>query len=935
MDSIRLNPRIAGTRERQIQDAKNMQKIVEDRLTKKGLTPPAYEFLELIGKGAYGRVYKSKQRETQKVCAVKIIEVDVQDYKADVDAKDDTIKEFIRETSILQSLKDNRAQNVNTIFEAFSVDTQLWIVTEYCPGGSLTTLMKATPQPGLAEKYIIPIAREVAVALKYVHEAGVIHRDIKCANILVTEDGRIQLCDFGISGVLENEVSKRSTIVGTPHWMAPELVSYLGSEDSNVHYGTEIDCWAFGCAVYEMATGNPPNARVRADMLGMALTEPPRLDENKYSPELRAFAAFCLDLTPSRRPSADKIMNHEFVANTSELYPTNDIRKLVENYVLWEQSGGQRASLFNPMGAPGPEELEPQEGPDEEWNFSTTLDFDRRISMRLENIPGFGSSSPAEEPTRFDALVKEIHEKRGETALGRIFDQSAKPYTYGPDRGPERSERNRDSDLPLRSYSDASSGDRTTMIDLDEAMPTFEDLIPNLTLVDPPTLKARQKKFQANNESDDTMYQTSKRDTKDWTMSLDPEPIDLDAASSSDAYRNRDTMQWTFPTAEELIISPSQEQTVRASKAADRSTMQWTFPKLEDPAISPGQEQTVRASKAVDFKDDAHIRKTQEWKFPSPEEMRAAISNSSHTPSFTASDSSFMEPHRPGLKHAKTMPIGSFGDSYDFPSGVSSPDRGSMIDLDDALQVAIPELRRPSASHSATGSAVTDMTSRDPFDLEEQLQLSKENGRMSQHIKSQSEPTAGFLDEKSAEREYGSDLDSTHTRSSSMNPSDRERSTSRPAVRPSRPRRPTALQRHLIEKNRSPGSTTVASRNGSFDSTKTDSAAGDNYEAWLDLEQEHYAGKTTLERRGRRRSRPPPQLPPYEPDSRCFRPGCPETLKSVERRRVLDDLNLQTCLAKERFYHLLGMVEDFDFGGMEGVLGRGVVVPENGEIFRY
>lgn len=122
----------------------------------------------------------SKHRETQKVCAVKIIEVDVQDYKADVDAKDDTIKEFIRETSILQSLKDNRAQNVNIIFEAFSVDTQLWIVTEYCPGGSLTTLMKATPKPGLAERYIIPIAREVAVALKYVHEAGVIHRDIKC-----------------------------------------------------------------------------------------------------------------------------------------------------------------------------------------------------------------------------------------------------------------------------------------------------------------------------------------------------------------------------------------------------------------------------------------------------------------------------------------------------------------------------------------------------------------------------------------------------------------------------------------------------------------------------------------------------------------------------------------------------------------------------------
>jgi serine/threonine protein kinase len=106
--------------------------------------------------------------------------VDTQDYKAELDAKDDTIKEFIRETTILRSLKDNKAKNVNIIFDAFSVDSQLWIVSEYCPGGSLSTLMKATLQPGLEEKFIIPIAREAAIALKYVHEAGIIHRDIKC-----------------------------------------------------------------------------------------------------------------------------------------------------------------------------------------------------------------------------------------------------------------------------------------------------------------------------------------------------------------------------------------------------------------------------------------------------------------------------------------------------------------------------------------------------------------------------------------------------------------------------------------------------------------------------------------------------------------------------------------------------------------------------------
>jgi serine/threonine protein kinase len=131
----------------------------------------------------------SKSRKTQQICAVKIISVDDQDYKAQLTAKDDTIKDFIRETTILQSLKDNKAKNVNIIYEAFGFDAQLWIVSEYCPGGSLSTLMKPildaykrdrSKHPGLEERFIIPISREVAVALNYVHEAGIIHRDIKC-----------------------------------------------------------------------------------------------------------------------------------------------------------------------------------------------------------------------------------------------------------------------------------------------------------------------------------------------------------------------------------------------------------------------------------------------------------------------------------------------------------------------------------------------------------------------------------------------------------------------------------------------------------------------------------------------------------------------------------------------------------------------------------
>ena len=122
----------------------------------------------------------SKNRETQQVVAVKVIEVDMSDYEAPTEAKDDTIEDFRKETSILRQLKDSRAKNVNVLYEAFAFSSQLWIVSEYCPGGSVHTLMKANPKIGLEEKFIIPIARELGIALQYVHAAGVIHRDIKC-----------------------------------------------------------------------------------------------------------------------------------------------------------------------------------------------------------------------------------------------------------------------------------------------------------------------------------------------------------------------------------------------------------------------------------------------------------------------------------------------------------------------------------------------------------------------------------------------------------------------------------------------------------------------------------------------------------------------------------------------------------------------------------
>jgi len=656
--------------------------------------------------------------------------------------------------------------------------------------------MKACNPPGLAEAFIISIAREVAIALKYVHDAGIVHRDIKCANILVTEDGRIQLCDFGISGVLENQVSKRTTIIGTPHWMAPEIVGHLGSEFPGVSYGAEIDCWAYGCMVFEMATGRPPNSNVPPHKLGITLNlRAPRLDTTKYPEGLCDFTAFCLEQQPEQRPNATQIMSHPYISNTEDQYPASRITKLIENFAMWEQEGGQRSSLFDPnLGAQGPDELS-SIGSEEEWNFSTTADFDRRISMRFDdafdinNVAAMGA--PGQGAFNF---MEEQRSKRGEAALNRVFDQSARPYAYGERRG---------SDLPLRDYQDLSTGNRETMINLDDiGMPDFN--LPNLSLLDPPTLRPNRKRIDSDTSSDGAPFQTARRTTQDWSSRNSQ-------ASSREQSEERKprppTMAWSFaaaqqeaggdiPDTSDVITPPAQiHETARKSTlkpSAKRGTMAWSF---------------------ADAQSEANTMK------------------SNHHMSFTADDA-IIDPPRPSLKHSATMPVGSA-----FPSvTASSPERASMINLDDALELTIPELsRRPSVAHSATDSAVTDMTQGDPFDLEEQLELSKEASRTSLHLKTQSEPTLGFLEGKGKMDDssslYGSDIDmAMHNRSSSLNQqsdrSDRDRSTSRPpggaAAGRYRPRKPTALQRHLADRARLPNSsdsTVPSSRGGSFDST--------------------------------------------------------------------------------------------------------------------
>src|SRR5262249_51791045 len=135
--------------------------------------------------------------------AVKIIDIEESDTLNPKLA--DTYREILNEINALKLLSNSGAKNINHVIDALPVGQSMWMITEYCAGGSVSTLMQPTAPGGLQEKWIIPIVREVAEAIFWVHRQGIIHRDIKCANILVTESGGVQLCDFGVAGVIETK----------------------------------------------------------------------------------------------------------------------------------------------------------------------------------------------------------------------------------------------------------------------------------------------------------------------------------------------------------------------------------------------------------------------------------------------------------------------------------------------------------------------------------------------------------------------------------------------------------------------------------------------------------------------------------------------------------------------------------------------------------
>ena len=300
---------------------------------------------------------------------------------------------------------------------------------------------------------------------------------------MIDETGKLQIIDFGVAGILLSnlDVDKRKTVIGTPHWMAPELQSTA----MEIAHGTEVDVWAFGITMYECSTGAPPNARVlpgRQLRSQIKQNPAPRLPET-FSTGLQDLVECVLEPDPKARPSMEEICEHSYIKNTEAMHPTIILRELVETYYQWETQGGQRASLFFPGGAAQPKLGGGQIDDEEEWNFSTTANFeqihaDLDTALGLNNQTGdsqfnFLSSSPPRDPDDYPGQAmqrglepakrpgsskgqtdaeNEQSIARGARHMQGLFDNTAPQYSYnyGNTHGSS-------SDLPLRTGDSSSS----------------------------------------------------------------------------------------------------------------------------------------------------------------------------------------------------------------------------------------------------------------------------------------------------------------------------------------------------------------------------------------------------------------------------------------------------------------------------------------------
>nr|XP_020011590.1 serine/threonine-protein kinase 4 isoform X2 [Castor canadensis] len=281
-----------------------------------------YDSFLLCKLWSYGSVYKAIHKETGQVVAIKQVPVE------------SDLQEIIKEISIMQQCD---SPHVVKYYGSYFKNTDLWIVMEYCGAGSVSDIIRLRNKT-LTEDEIATILQSTLKGLEYLHFMRKIHRDIKAGNILLNTEGHAKLADFGVAGQLTDTMAKRNTVIGTPFWMAPEVIQEIG-------YNCVADIWSLGITAIEMAEGKPPYADIHPmRAIFMIPTNPPPTFRKPelWSDNFMDFVKQCLVKSPEQRATATQLLQHPFVKSAKGVSILRDLINEAMDVKLKRQEAQQR-----------------------------------------------------------------------------------------------------------------------------------------------------------------------------------------------------------------------------------------------------------------------------------------------------------------------------------------------------------------------------------------------------------------------------------------------------------------------------------------------------------------------------------------------------------------------------------------------------------------
>jgi len=259
-----------------------------------------FEMLDIIGEGAYGLICTCKNVKQNLIYAIKFLEIEEEDEE-----------NLQKEIDILKETSD--CPYIVKYFGCYIKDTTLMIVMEFCDGGSALDIMTSGKKT-FSEDNISIVVSHMVQGLAYLHSHRILHRDLKAGNVLLTSNGKAKLADFGVSAKLVHTLQKKNTIVGSPYWMAPEVISVQKGKGEG--YDFKADIWSLAITAIEFAEGKPPLfdiASLRVIFLIPARSPPTLAEPQKWSSEFNDFLSVCLQKDPNKRPSASSLLGHPFV----------------------------------------------------------------------------------------------------------------------------------------------------------------------------------------------------------------------------------------------------------------------------------------------------------------------------------------------------------------------------------------------------------------------------------------------------------------------------------------------------------------------------------------------------------------------------------------------------------------------------------------------